>query len=1206
MYFKQIELAGFKSFADRINIKFDSGITAIVGPNGCGKSNVADAIRWVLGEQSSKQLRGSSMQDVIFNGTKKRKSLSYCEATLTFNNQDRYFNIDYDELEVTRKIYRNGESEYLINKHPCRLKDITDIFYDSGIGRDGYSIIGQGKVEEILSSRPENRRAIFEEAAGIAKYKYRKLEAERKLERTRDNLVRLRDILAELESQLGPLKKQAENAKKYLSYKAELKDHEINAYIYQYENANETKERISTKLNSINEEMDLRNADFEKINFEFENETEKLNSIDSIITKLHDKILLLTVGIEKQSGEEKLINERIKNYSIQNDKLELEISNSEQLLEKSQKEKVEKNWKLLEIIKETENLKNSLTELSVDYLNFSEEIKKCEGEAEEKTRELISSTTLITDIKSTFSKLKAEEEMLNNLLYELTKKQEINEEKILNHEKAKKECEKSCNDAKKESEKLFSEITKTSQNFEKLNNEIKILESTNNKLFANLAVFENRKNLLIQMQKEYEGYYYSIKKLLKDSEKNLELKSKMLGVLASLIKVPQKFEMAIETALGTQVQNIVTFNEQNAKDLIDYLKKNEYGRATFLPISTIKPRFLSVNEQRAIKIDGCFGVASRLITYDTKISNIIENLLGTTIIATDLKVAIEISKSLDYGLRIVTLDGDVINPQGSFTGGSRKNDSVNLIAREREIETLTKEIEENSKKYNETEEKIKNNSKICEELTKKINDLILLKGQSDILVAKENEKLTAINNSLNELLNLKQEYKNQLKDFQIKLENLTKENAKAKALEKETGSKDFSEENLKRIENVSELRTKLEHIANNITSIKIKIASLEAQEISLNDEIARIDGEISSSQVTIEDNKSLLERNIEIVEQAKKLAREKAELSANLHPLDELEEAKSKQQELTSSKSKMQKILKDLNEERNNLIENLNKIKERKYQQEMELAKVDTDIETMQERIYEEYQLTYDKCLEFKRADFDINLAMTEINKLKRNISHLGYVNVNAIEDSKIVLERYEALATQEKDLIYAEKDLLQIISELSSEMESKFKKEFEKINENFQITFRELFGGGRASLELLDEENILESGIEIVAEPPGKNLNNLSLLSGGEKALTAIAILFAMLRMRTLPFCLLDEIEAALDETNVSRFAKYLHKFSKNTQFIVITHRKPTMELADSLYGVTMEEEGVSRIVSVKLSEAVLNAKENDETGVKEDEVAS
>lgn len=1022
MYFNKMELAGFKSFADKTEIKFDNGVTAIVGPNGCGKSNVGDAIRWVLGEQSSKSLRGNSMQDVIFSGTEKRKSLSYCEVTLYFNNQDRIFDLDYDEISVTRKLYRSGESEYQINKNQCRLKDIINLFFDSGIGRDGYSIIGQGKVEEIISSKPEARRKIFEEAAGIAKFKSRKEEAERKLERTRENLTRIRDIISEIERQLGPLKKQAETAKQYLAFRDALKDLEINAYIFQYEHSGEVKEQINERMNGLLEELSLRQAEIVGANQKYDDCMADLSSIDVELKRLNDQILILTVGMEKQSGEAKLMQERVNSIKSQNEKINLDILNLKNSIAKNN---AEKEYKL---------------KRQIELNSTAKEIEENSGEYSEIVQE--------------YSKLKVLEVNVNG------------------------------------------QIKQTEQNLNNLN--------------AKIQVYENRKRLLEEMQAEFEGYAHAVKKLLKDSEKNTEIKNKIVGVLASLVKVPEKFETAIEVALGSAVQNIVTLNEEHAKSLINYLKTNKMGRATFLPITSMKPRYLSQETRNLLTVKGCLGIACEVISYSPQIKNVVENLLGSTVIVDTLETAVNLAKNSKFSFKIVTLDGDVVNPTGSMTGGSRKSDAVNLISRDREITTLANEIE---------------------------NAKVDFSNQQRIL------------NTLNQKLDSVRE----------KLEELDKK------------------------KNSSELNE-----AVRITEIRMELNSIET-------DFKRIDSAINEAKHLIAINQQQLEQNNCYIEQEEQNIKAFIENNNNIGTKTKLESIKHEQGKIEEKKISLQDSLKIISANKEKIMADINSINDKKVRIEVELTKLLTDMETMQERIYEEYELTYTTCQEFKRDDFDFEKALPEISRLKKEINKLGYVNVNAIEDSKAIMERYNELSTQAEDLEKAEADTTKVIQELADEMSTKFTEQFAKINANFKITFKELFGGGNASLELVGSDDVLEAGVDINAEPPGKKLQNITLLSGGEKALTAIAILFAILKLRPMPFCLLDEIEAALDEANVERFAQYLRRFSNDTQFIVVTHRKPTMELADSLYGVTMEEKGVSRLVSVKLSEAIANEQKGE-----------
>lgn len=1188
MNFKGLDLAGFKSFADRIEIKFDDGITAIVGPNGCGKSNIADAIRWVLGEQSSKTLRGSSMQDVIFNGTEKRKSLSYCEVTMTFDNSDRFFKYEFDEIAITRKLYRSGESEYLLNKAPCRLKDITNLLYDSGLGRDGYSIIGQDQVGRILSSKPEDRRSIFEDAAGISKYKSRKIEAERKLERTKDNILKLQIVIDELDRQLGPMRKQAEDAKKFLELKEALKNLEINAYIYQYENAHDMKSKISGKLTAVNEELELRQAELTEVSEEYSNSMTSIDAIDKTIERLHESILNLTVSLEKQVGEANVIKERVKFLKEQNNKLELDLTNYDKLIEALSARLKDRDESLQISNKTLQELKKEEEEITQKYLMIVDELNLSEDEAESSQKTMFDALDKLTNIKSNSSRLEAEKEANKTSLEEIKLRKETLKQRIDENNKIKSEILQNLKELEQQNKEQQDTVLKSKLFLQDKQDKIAELESERQNAATRIQVYENRKRILEEMQAEHEGYAGSVKKLLKESEKNAEFANKMVGVLASLITVPEKFETAIETALGNALQNIVTRNEYDAKELIDYLKRGEYGRATFLPITSMRPRNLNPEHRKILAYSGCFGIAKDLISYGSDIENVISNLLGTTIIVDNLETAIAFAQNSHFEYKIVTLDGDVINPKGSMTGGSRKSEAVNLISRDREIKTLTTEIEKYRDLLKNGEEKVKEEKEEYINLSKQYEFLAGKQKEVEVEIAKEKEKLSNLETLIlsfeNEIITLE----NSEKLIKNKINLITNELKSIDELQMSVGAnKEGANEAIaKRQNKFAELKAQREKLNAELTEKRVKIASITSEIIATTQELERLDNQLCETQEKKCACEQELEKNNETIDEAERIVAVQIENVASAETKQKLEGLKEEQVKLDENKISLQQSLKGLDERRNHLIEEINKINEKKLNEEFKISKVDTDIEAMQTKIFEEYNLDYNACLEFRDMAFEFNKGNSEINRIKREIAKLGYINVAAIEDSKLLAERYDNLSGQVDDLNKAQNELIDIINELSTEMTNKFNTEFEKINDNFKTTFRELFGGGNAKLELIGSDNVLEAGVEIFAEPPGKKLQSNTLLSGGEKALTAIAILFAILKLKPMPFCLLDEIEAALDEANVYRFAQYLRRFSKETQFIVITHKKPTMELADSLYGVTMEEKGVSRIVSVKLSD--------------------
>lgn len=1194
MIFKKIEMVGFKSFADRTVIEFNDNFTAIVGPNGCGKSNVSDAIRWVLGEQSPKTLRGDSMQDVIFNGTEKRKSLSYCEVTLTFDNSTRFFNFDYDELAITRKLYRSGESEYLINRNTCHLRDITNLLYNSGLGKNGYSVVSQGKVTELVDAKPESRRTMFEDAAGISKYKNDKREAERKLERTNDNLTRVKDILSEIERQMGPLKKQAENAKKYLEYKGKLKDLEVNAYIYQYENANDVKEKINLKLDALNKQIEIRQGDLDRANEDYDKSMFDLTNFDKMLASLNDKILELTIGLEKQESETKLARERVNFTLKENDRLNLDKSNCETAIEIGEEERAKKLNELNELKSDLESLEKSFEELSQTYLEIADELTLSEDEAGQSQQKIIETLGSLSDIKSSVSRLMAEKDILSNNLTNLK-----NDIKVL--EEKKDENEKLLNDSKIIIDEKDKKLTEVKGKLEKLassnylnEQNLKALENEKANINTQIKVYENRKKLLTDLQNEYEGYSYAIKKLLRESEKNAQLKKNIVGVVASLIKVPEKFETAIEVALGGAVQNIVTFDEDGAKDLIKFLKENSFGRATFLPITSMKRRDL--DRKIIAGKTGCFGVASDLISYDKKIDNVISNLLGSTVIVENLYTAVNLAKSCGYAFRIVTIDGDVVNPQGSLTGGSKKAESSNLIGREREIETLGKEIVRLNERRENIENELKDKITFLENSKKEILLLTEEKNNLEIVVASEKEKLNKFNSIILETIDNLKVSEMESTTVTNKLKLIDDELSRSEKIESAlSGNKVDADELIKeKKEKFEKLRIKRDEINNNILSVKVEIAQTRTKLTSVEDDLHRIDNDMGRQKTLIVSLDEQITKNEEFIQSCENMIKQKLASAPSTEKKVELEGYVKQRQNVEQEKQNLSDKIKEVDNQKQSLMTELSSLRDKKFREEMNLSKVDTELEQMQERIYEEYSLSYTTCLDLRRQDFDINVAMPEIGKLKKDINALGYVNVNAIEDCKALLDRYDDLNGQAQDLEKAQDDLNKIIKDLSTIMIEKFNNELLRINESFKLTFRELFGGGTAKLALADENDPLESGVEIFAQPPGKKIQNMTLLSGGEKSLTAMAVIFAILRIKPLPFCLFDEVEAALDDSNVEIVDKYLKKLSSETQFILITHKKPTMEYANALFGVTMEEKGVSKIVSVLLSDAIKHAQED------------
>ena len=1195
MKFKKLEIHGFKSFADKLEVKFESGVTAIVGPNGCGKSNVADSIRWVMGEQSAKSLRGGSMQDVIFNGTDARKPQSFAEVSLHFDNTEKIFPLEYDDVILSRKLYRSGESEYAINKNPCRLKDLVDVLRDSGLGKDSYCVIGQGKIASLLSAKPEERRAVFEEAAGISKFKSKKIEAERKLERTRDNLTRINDIIYELEKQLGPLSKQSENAKKFLEYKEQLKLLELNIYVYQYDNASENKRVINERLAGINEELDVKQADFEKAVALYNESVDGINQLDDKIAALRDELLELTVGLEKQSGETRLYEQKIASLEETNEKIQVDISQDETLQNVIQESLEDKNKSLEKSRHVLSELERQIEKVNDEYLEIVERLTAGETAREQTGDEIYLALEKIGDVKSNLSSLNTEK----NALIEKQKEVLAREDQIINEkrnlESDKIELEENIETIETDLTNLNIEKNDINETLLGINHSISVLTHDLDDLKVDYHTKLSRARVLQEMQEENEGYILSVKRLLEQSKTNASIGGKIVGVVARLMKVPEKLETAIEMALGSAVQNIVTRNEDDAKYIVNFLKQNRFGRATFLPISSVKERSIPSNVRSKLNTKGVLGVASELIDFDKKNAPVFNHLLGGTVIVDNIDNALLLAQNTSYLVKIVTLDGDVINPTGSISGGSKKENTVNLLGREREIKDIMISIDTLKLDIKEKEDKINDLKNKQVSLSQKLEETI------NAIHAKEKEEFKAsdeIDNISDQITDLDREKRSLEFNNEAILDRIDAiDNALEIASREETEiSNRKSEATEVKRETESKydlLRRQREELYDNLTELKVKSASESTLIVSLENEIEKLNQDYAVSVYRLRENKLELLKNITTIAELKAHIEETINKSMVDENMKALAECRNKLAGLDEYKNKLQSEMVDADSKKLMLSGEIQRTSERKTKEEMNLAKIDSDIETMQERVWEEYGLTYASAVEHKLTDFDLKNGLIESSKLKKQIQSLGFVNVNAIEELKDVQARYDDLSGQRDDLSKAENDLVKIIKELTTEMETKFKTQFEQINTNFQKIFKELFGGGRAELRLAEDENLLECGIDIAAEPPGKKLQSISLLSGGEMALTAVAILFAILKLRPMPFCVLDEIEAALDDANVERFAKYLQRFSAGTQFIVITHRKPTMELADSLYGVTMEEKGVSKMVSVKLSDAVKNSTE-------------
>lgn len=1191
MKFKKMEIYGFKSFADKVQVQFESGVTGIVGPNGCGKSNVADSIRWVLGEQSAKALRGSSMQDVIFNGTEKRKPQSFAEVALYFDNTEKIFNVDYDEVVLSRKLYRSGESGYAINKTPCRLKDVQELLRDSGMGRESYSIIGQGRIDELLSAKPEDRRAVFEEAAGISKLKNRKQESLKKLNNTQENLIRINDILHELEIQLGPLASQAETAKKYLDLRDKLRILEVNNYIYQYDSSSSQKEAINNRLNGINEEIELKTREFDETVDEYNVTARQIDATDDTISTLRDELLNLTVGLEKQAGESKLLQEKIATLKSRRDELseiieadEKEFSEYNDSLGNAKKEKELKSIILNELLE-------NINELTLELEQLDDQISIRENKTEENTQKLVESLGKLGDIKAQISSLTAEIKAIEDRIDDLQNERRNTTRKV-------EEILGDISISSKTIERLTTEKNTAVENqrLEKQNN-IKLaykqagLEEDIKDIIGEYRSAQSKLHLMKEMQKENEGYVASVRKLLQDAKDKSSLGGRFVNVVAKLMTVPEEYETAIDMALGSAIQNVVTRNEEDAKVVIQYLKDNNIGRATFLPMTSIKPRRINDEFIPIInKTAGVHGIANKLISFDNEYEDVFSSLLGSTVIVEDMDSAVALAKATRYSFKIVTLEGDVINPAGTISGGSKKVQAVSLIGREREIQDIEKRLIELEGEKAEKERDLESVKSEQEQFSSMMQGLEENIKGIEIALAKEVETLNLLKSQEQELNINIEEVDENLSRLGANKDSLVERAEAFKKYEDDINHGGVDESSVKDPE-IYLLKKKRADVNNEITELKVKKASNESLIVSIDGEILRLNDGIEKLNKEIRYNKVELQRCITDLGELEEEFASVVDKKAYDENVASLQQTRDKLANFDTTKKELSQKLSMLSEQKLILNNELQRANDRKYKEENQLMKIDSDIEVMQERVWEEYGLTYATALEYKVENHNIENGMQESARLKRQIQNLGSVNVNAIEMLTDVNARFNDLSSQRDDLLSAENDLNKIIESLTTEMETKFKTEFDKINTNFQGVFKELFGGGRAELKLADPENPLECGIDIAAEPTGKKLQNITLLSGGERALTAIAILFAILKLKPMPFCVLDEIEAALDDANVERYARYLKRFSNYTQFIVITHRKPTMELADTLYGVTMEERGVSKVVSVQLSEAIKNS---------------
>ena len=1176
MYLKGIEVQGFKSFADKINLEFGQGITTIVGPNGSGKSNISDAIRWVMGEQSAKSLRGGKMEDVIFAGTQKRSPLGFAQVSIVLDNKDNIFKIDYDTVKVTRRVHRSGESNYLINDKECRLKDIHELFMDTGLGKEGYSVIGQGKIDQILSNKAEERRNIFEEASGITKYKYRKTESEKKLLQTEENLLRIKDLLSELEAQVGPLEVQSQKARKYLDLREVLKGLDINISIRnidkQKEALKEGQQKFTIAFNQLNDEK-IRLAQIESL---IESETESLSGLNEKITELRQQ----SFDLEKNSGS---LSHRI---DILNTNIQNNLKNCERIDEeiKALGEKITsgdaETQNLLALIEEKKAQKEKI-EAGVSA--HDEAMAALDAEIGAKLAESEAIKDKIVSLMSDSSAHKAKISSLDVLLKNFDeRKSTLGDDLSVKKEaltKALADAESIENDKAelaKRKQKANDGMEKLKREYFALTDEMNKAKEEQNKIVAECNDLQSRKNVLEDLERGYEGYAKSVKNILTSGIKGV------LGVVSKLIEVDNKYVTAVEIALGGALQNIVVESEDSAKKCISYLKDNRLGRATFLPLTSVKGNLLD----KAPKSEkGYVGIASELVSYDAKYDGIFKSLIGRTVVMDNIDNAVALAKKTGYKYKIVTLDGQLLNPGGSLTGGSI-NKTQSLLSRGKDIEELTAKIaklrdiiDDNDDKINEFRLSVKKMAEQKEALEAELNSC-----------EHENVKLTsALDNNTRIIRELERNISLITNESGSVIEEIAdidkqKDNLRAKIAENEESVKAIKAE-LEAVQaEGSALAEKREDFSRSATDDKIAYANIEKDIAVYNEKIELLAAEKQSAAVgSIEksqEKSKFLAENEAITAEIKSIEQEISQAAANSEELTKIISENTQAYDLSSKKLvEGQKQLKEQNETIYVLQLEVSRIENHNSKLEMETEHVTS-------KLWDEYELTYNAALEYKREDFNMVASQKEAASLRAQIKALGNINIDSIEQYKEVKERFDFLSAQKADLDETKKKLEDIIKEMQTIMVRQFKESFEIIRSQFDIVFKALFGGGTGRLSLTDPDNVLESGIDIEVQPPGKKLQNMMALSGGERALSAIALLFSVLEVRPTPFCILDEVEAALDDNNVYRFADYIKKYSRKTQFIVVTHRRGTMEAADIMYGVTMQEKGVSKLLKLKFED--------------------
>ncbi|WP_029268936.1 chromosome segregation protein SMC [Virgibacillus alimentarius] len=1181
MYLKRLESVGFKSFAERISVHFVPGVTAVVGPNGSGKSNITDAVRWVLGEQSAKSIRGSKMEDIIFQGSETRNALNIAEVTLLLDNSDHKLPLDYEEVSVTRRVYRSGESEFYINKQACRLKDIVDLFMDSGLGREAFSIISQGKVEEILSSKSEERRIIFEEAAGVLKYKQRKKKAEYKLSETQENLNRIEDIIYEIEQQIGPLYEQAQSAKEYKKLKERLKQEEIALLITEIEQLYERWQNLLAELEKDKESEIEKKTMIQQHEASLEKKRQDIQYLDNRIEALQTSLLTITQKLEQYEGKKQVFNEQLKHFSENKEKLILQKNETTTLIEKRKQllsqEKNKLDMLQMERNKAKEQLNQLKNKLTVQKENISEQIEELKSDYIEYLNEQAAKRNEKQSIQQQLQQIKRKKDQQTKKFQDFIPLRE------------------SLTEQQKEVELLFSKTeNKCLENeatIQQLKKELEIernsFQESQKKLYKGYQYIEklkSKKEMLEEMKTEFQGFYQGVKAILKARDRRT-LKN-IHGAVIELIDVPKTYITAIETILGGQTQYIVVNDDQAAREAISWLKKTKNGRATFLPLRSVQPRFLKKEALQTVENHpGFIGIAAHMIRTNESYQPVVNHLMGNVVVAKTLQDANAIAKRLMRRYRIVTLEGDVVNPGGSMSGGTRAKTNQSLFTREndlqetihklkefqKKIKDFEKDIEKQKQEINDKEQVLKQTEKILDTNREKLQDI---RTQSSELQL----KLASLNDSLALYDQDKKQFDKDREDLEIRDERLTKD------LSEITHRINQVQEQINMLtDQKADFKENQEQLKQEYHQVQISLAEQEERVKNQREKTSTVRKQLSESEEQFGKYESDLKKLLSLEE----MKETEEEIDMMIQSKKEEKEKTTNQiQQIRSERLERTQLIQDQERELKEESKIHEKIMEVIQQNEVKSNRLDVELENRLSHLQSEYTITYERAKQKYEKALDTDKSKNNVRKLKHSIERLGTVNLGAIEEYERISERYTFLEEQREDLVDAKETLYAVIGEMDEEMQRLFGETFTQIQVEFSIVFQELFGGGSAELKLTDPNNLLDTGVDIVAQPPGKKLKHLGLLSGGERALTAIALLFAILRVRPVPFCILDEVEAALDEANVVRFGKYIKMYSGHTQFIVITHRKGTMEEADVLYGVTMQESGVSRLVSVKLED--------------------